>query len=127
MFRWILALSAVASAASPAAAKNQQRSTEPVVTIIVPNSAGTPSCGTWAAARENPSDGGAAQYGKWVWGFESGLNWGGRNARGDVLRGFDGEGVLAWVDQFCREHPLDDLVAAVVALDRELARRRAAH
>lgn len=127
MFRWIPALCAVAFAASPADAKNQQRSTEPVVTIIVPNSAGTPSCGAWIAARANPSNGRAIQYEKWVWGFESGLNWAGRNTRGDVLRGMEGEGVLGWVDQFCREHPLDDLVSAVVNLDRELARRRAAH
>lgn len=126
MFRWIPALCAAVFSASPIAAENPHAS-EPVVTVITPNSAGMPSCGTWTAARTTRLDGVAAQYEKWALGFESGLNLARSAERGDVLRDTDPEGVLSWVDQFCRGHPLDTLSVAIVDLDRELARRRAAH
>lgn len=126
MFRWIPALCAAAFAASAIATENRHAS-EPVVTVIAPNSAGMPSCGAWTAARTTRLDGVAAQYEKWALGFESGLNLARSAARGDVLRGADTEGVLSWVDQFCREHPLDTLSVAVVDLDRELTLRHVAH
>ena len=122
MFRSILALCIAVCAASPSAAKGPSSADSPV-TVITPNSAGMPSCGAWTTARANPSNGGAAQYEKWVWGFESGLNFARFDARGDVLRNTDTEALSGWVDEYCRGHPLDTLVEAVIKLDKELARR----
>ena len=123
MSRWIAVLLAVTVTASPAVGENRTTA-EPVVTVIAPNSLGMPSCGAWTAARAYQSDGIAAQYEKWVFGFQSGLNWAQSATRGDVVRDTDADAILGWVDQHCREHPLDPVLRAVVNLDRELARRR---
>lgn len=124
MFRVIPALAAFAAALLPATAESQSAA-ERGITVLAPNSAGMPSCGAWTSARAyGRSNGEAAQYEKWAMGFESGLNWAKSGARGDVLRNTDTEAAFGWVDQFCRERPLETLLWAVVNLDRELARRR---
>jgi hypothetical protein len=123
MLRVIVAIFVGAFVAAPAIAASQ--SPDPNVTVFVPSSAGMPSCGTWTASRTYRRSGGeAAQYEKWVMGFESGLNWAQSAGRGDVLRDTDADAAFGWIDQYCRAHPLESLLWAVVNLDRELANRR---
>jgi hypothetical protein len=82
-----------------------------------------PSCGAWTSARAHPGDMVSAQYEMWVHGLLSGLNLAQVETRGDVLIQTDSQGALSWIDQYCRNHPLDAATVAVMALDKELERR----
>jgi hypothetical protein len=68
------------------------------------------SCGTWTADRRQRS-GGALQDEQWVLGFLSGVGYEGY----DPLNGMDAEGVWAWIDNYCREHPIEQIIAAAEA------------
>ena len=76
------------------------------------------SCGGWTAhRRDNTAD--VPEF--WVLGFLSGAaagSWA-SPARLDPLNGVDAEGVWAWIDNYCRTHPLDSLVNAAVMFLRE--------
>jgi hypothetical protein len=65
-----------------------------------------------------------AQY--WALGFLSGVNISG-SAGTDFLEPIDGQAVWAWLDNYCRDHPLDEFPGAIKALVRELVARRAQH
>jgi hypothetical protein len=41
----------------------------------------------------------------------------------DIAAGIDYNGTVAWVDNYCREHPLDSLVSGVEALIQHLKKR----
>jgi len=41
----------------------------------------------------------------------------------DLLKDIDGQSALAWVDNYCREHPLNALGSAPANLLRELKER----
>lgn len=77
---------------------------------------GNSSCGTWTAAR---SRGEARAWGfeQWVLGFLSGIGYGGADA--NPLNGMDADGVWAWIDNYCHEHPTDKLLSAAVEFARE--------
>jgi hypothetical protein len=53
---------------------------------------------------------------QWVLGFASGVAEGyhlGTNRKGfDPLTGIDAQGVWAWIDNYCRTHPLDSVQTA---------------
>lgn len=70
---------------------------------------GGSSCGTWLDHRKNNH---AVDVEQWVVGFASGVAWSGY---GDPLRGVDFNGVLYWVDKYCREHTLDTISDAAIA------------
>ena len=71
------------------------------------------SCGTWIAARR---DGKALTWTaeQWVLGFLSGIGFVGLNGA-DPLQGMDSEGVWAWIDNYCRAHPIDEVLWAAAA------------
>ena len=80
-----------------------------------PLGAASMSCGDWTAARrENKPRSWAAE--QWVLGFLSGVGYAGNQYGLDPLTGVDDQGVWAWVDNYCRDHPLDLLVIAAEAL-----------
>lgn len=91
--------------------------------IIVLGPSNYPSCGQWTAARTTPGDMVSAQYQMWALGFLSGLNWAQTHTRGDKLLTTDSQAVSSWIDLFCRNHPLEPLLHAVIELDKELGRR----
>jgi hypothetical protein len=71
---------------------------------------GTASCGAWTAARRDRQ---ALGYEQWLLGFLSGFADLAASdcpcpAKMDPLRGVDAQGVWAWIDNFCRAHPLDE-------------------
>ena len=78
--------------------------------------AGTNSCGAWTKAiDEDPSLHSQRQV--WVLGFLSGVNaiW-----QKDILVEYDGEDLIAWIDNYCKENPLDRIASAASSLVREL-------
>lgn len=72
---------------------------------------GTQSCGTWTATRRA---GKAFGFEQWVLGFLSGVGWIGPD---DPMLGTDAEGVWAWIDNYCRAHPIDPLANAAGQFD----------
>jgi hypothetical protein len=88
------------------------------------------SCGTWNQLR--PAAGALkdrvpAEFGAllmWVLGFISGAN--ADPSHPDVLLGSDLDGLIGWIDNYCRAHPLESIASAASGLIVELrsARRR---
>jgi hypothetical protein len=76
---------------------------------------GNGSCGSWTAARRTPQGMQARGNGEWVLGFLSGAGAMGLSQGYDPLHGTDPEGVLAWVDNYCRDHPLESIAEAASA------------
>lgn len=82
---------------------------------------GIESCGTWASDQK---EGGIGKLtsGEWVMGFVTAYNmfaWQGENVSGTS----DNTGLLAWIDNYCASHPLDNLAHASAALVEELRNR----
>ncbi len=72
---------------------------------------GNSSCTGWATARK-ADDVRTVQYKEWLLGYLSAYNnWvhKGQNVAGST----DNKGLLAWIDNYCREHGADPLVQAV--------------
>lgn len=57
----------------------------------------------------------------WFLGFLSGR--GSRSAQ-DFLKGTDNESIFLWLDNYCREHPLQDLDSGGIALELELTQMK---
>ena len=53
----------------------------------------------------------------WFLGFVAGRSSGGKR---DLTAGIDDESIFLWLDNYCRDHPQDDLVSAGLALEGEL-------
>jgi hypothetical protein len=74
--------------------------------------AGLSSCATWMVARRDFQ---ASDDQQWVFGFLSGIGWIGTY---DPLNRLDHEAVSVWIDGYCREHILETIFDAGVALVR---------
>jgi hypothetical protein len=77
--------------------------------------AGSESCGSWTANRRGGSIArlsARVQNQQWLFGFLSAFGVAGKGL--DPLHGMDDEGVVAWVDNYCREHPIDSIQDAGV-------------
>lgn len=73
--------------------------------------AGASSCGTWTQDRAHNDFDDV----EWVLGYLSGFNgWG--QGTPDASEGIDNNGVIAWVDNYCLEHPLNNIGDASAAL-----------
>jgi len=82
------------------------------------------SCGAWSQQRA--ADGQLVQLWKaWVLGFVSGANvYDGKELK---LEAIDAPGIYAWIDNYCRSHPLDHVYDGTKALVTELLRRAKEH
>ena len=87
------------------------------------------SCGTWTQLRPAGAlrDSVPAEFGgllMWVVGYISGAN--ADSSHPDVLLGRDLDGLIAWIDNYCRANPLKNIASAASSLIVELrsARRR---
>jgi hypothetical protein len=77
-------------------------SATPAAADVVTTLGGTWSCKAWTAERTARSVN-AALYGQWVLGYLSSVaNW----TDLDPMKGLDTEAVWAWMDNYCRAHPL---------------------
>jgi hypothetical protein len=77
---------------------------------------GVETCGGWT--RSNP--GMKTQRIAWVLGFLSGVNF---VVEPDILKGPDAAAIEGWMDNYCRQHPLDTMVKAASDLSVELVKR----
>jgi hypothetical protein len=80
---------------------------------------GAPACSAWLSQRVSP-DGEAIEL-SWIVGYLSGLAIGFNE---DILGSVDNPTLSAWLDKYCRAHPLDSLAVAGQELFVELARKR---
>ena len=88
---------------------------------------GTDACGSWTAnAREyvpgHPVTHGSIahkEHAQWVVGFLSGVGYTGGDKDLDPLNNVDAAGVWAWVDDYCRAHPIQTLITAATAFIKE--------
>jgi hypothetical protein len=78
---------------------------------------GASSCGTWTANRvRQPNSEDTFMYEQWVLGFLSGVGFQGTESDINPLNNLtDAQGVLAWIDNYCHAHPLEDLDDASAA------------
>lgn len=83
------------------------------------------SCGAWLEARKTPN-GEAIQQEAWVTGYVSASNAFSVAAKQtDFLVGLDTPALFAWLDNYCRQHPLERLIAASDALIVDLTKKAA--
>lgn len=81
---------------------------------------GISSCGTWTKERQTDAVN-SALLTQWVAGFLSGMNV--PNAT-DVLVDKDYDGLMGWIDNYCRANPLNSVGIASAALMYELRSRQ---
>lgn len=77
---------------------------------------GNASCGTWTEDRRTPETPIARARVQWVLGFLSGAGYAGDI---DPLAGLDGQAVVAWMDNYCRAHPLAQITKAAAHFTEE--------
>lgn len=82
---------------------------------------GINSCGIWQEDRKK--DGlGSRVHENWVVGYISGYNaW--VDGKADISEGTDVPGLLAWIDNYCAQNPLDKIATAANALINHLRSR----
>ena len=76
---------------------------------------GLNSCDSWTAARLTPQATLAFAEGQWVLAFLSGVGFMGGETGNNPLNGIDAQGVWAWIDDYCRVHPLEKIAQASAA------------
>ena len=96
-------------------------STSPTSAQRVAIGEGIKSCGTWTKERQVKSQA-SHMFATWVLGYASGANWR-AYPDPDFLAEPDAEGILAWVDNYCRAHPIDTIGKASEELIYFLERR----
>jgi hypothetical protein len=81
---------------------------------------GINSCGAWTQARQTrPANAGLSA--QWVAGFLSGMNV--EAISPDALGGTDFDGLMGWVDNYCKSNPLETIINAALMLMKELRSR----
>jgi hypothetical protein len=80
------------------------------------------SCGTWTKIRGSNQARPAEQ---WVAGYLSGVNM--TSDKRDILGDTDGDGVMAWLDNYCQAHPLDKIIKATGSLVKYLRAAKDQH
>lgn len=83
---------------------------------------GVDSCGAWTEERRKDSWTGIV-YSSWLGGYLTAFNRF-RATDGHIAADTDMEGMLAWVDKFCLENPLDQISAAADVLVLRLISKR---
>lgn len=86
--------------------------------------AGHSTCGNWTKERGAAYKINAAVLAMqtWVMGYLRGV-FDGRKDRPDPLRLTDADAISGWIDNYCREHPLDSIYYAAGNLAAELLKR----
>jgi hypothetical protein len=83
---------------------------------------GTFSCGKYLEFRAKRNESQDPAFVSWIWGYLAGLNMEAQRATTENLP--DGASTLAYVDKYCGEHPLNNVLQASGALFTELGGKR---
>jgi hypothetical protein len=84
---------------------------------------GNISCGSWLEGRQTESVDATSRV-AWVLGFMTGFNqYGSKSKADDVSEGKSTEELLAWMDNYCRQHEGDNLHRASTAFIDEFQKR----
>jgi hypothetical protein len=81
---------------------------------------GTVSCGNWTSERKKQR---AWTVQSWALGYISAVNERAAFGIRDVTDGTDSEGVFAWIDNWCKDNPLENVSRAVSKLTIDLQLR----
>ncbi len=83
---------------------------------------GAVGCGDWVKARSGgANDVGALALGDWVVGFVDGVA---ISKNENILKGVDPASMFLWMDNYCKNHPLDNIADGTDALVKELRRKQ---
>jgi len=82
---------------------------------------GNTSCGSWVDLRRRQPDTILTQA-AWVLGFVTAISYKSSQNR-NITEALSGGDVDHWVDNYCTQHPLDQIVDAAIALSEELGKR----
>jgi hypothetical protein len=80
---------------------------------------GNSSCGEWLRDRQQDSWGSVVNK-AWVARYITSVN---KAYAGALTAGTDAEGMFAWLDNYCRSHPLASIFQATDSLTLELVKR----
>jgi hypothetical protein len=82
---------------------------------------GANSCWAWTRSHEAKA---ATQglYTQWVAGFVSGVSW--EADEPDILTRMDSDGLMAWMNDYCKANPLAKVTTGAAMLVQELRARR---
>ena len=83
---------------------------------------GNVSCGSWLNDRKG-DDAQASSKIAWVLGYVTAFNQYGSKPEGDVSGGKGTEEIMAWIDNYCGQHPNDNLYRASAALVDEFRQK----
>jgi len=85
---------------------------------------GTLSCEVWTKDRADRTSDSHFVNGAWIQGYLTAVN-----AFGDgpshISKGTDADGIMAWIDKYCAQHPVESLTVAAKALVDDLTKRAA--
>jgi hypothetical protein len=82
---------------------------------------GVPSCGAWVEGRQNHGQLKEVAVRIWLAGYLTGVA---DSREVDILRDTDSDSIAAWMDNYCRASPLDDLIDGGRELREELIQRQ---
>ena len=103
-------MAAAAIGSPPASAMDKNQS----FIILGP---GSVSCGAWTERRRSESSG---PFQFWLLGYITGINQFAAFGIEDISEGTDASGLFGWIDNWCRDHPLDTLNKAATHLAIDL-------
>jgi len=76
---------------------------------------GTLSCEVWTKDRTDRSSESHFINGAWVQGYLTAVNVFG-DGPSHIAKGTDADGIMAWIDSYCAQHPAESLTVAAKAL-----------
>ena len=83
---------------------------------------GTLSCEVWTKDRADRTSENHFINSAWVQGYLTAVNVFG-DGPSHIAKGTDAEGIMAWIDNYCAQHPGDSLTVAAKALVNELTEK----
>ena len=82
--------------------------------------AGSATCGTWSKVRKSKEYMERAVIEFWVLGY---ISRAASQHSGDMIEGTDIDAIESWLDKYCSENPLNNILTASDSLEAELAAR----
>jgi hypothetical protein len=104
----VVGASAMIAASSPAAERSRYWG------------AGQATCGRWTDASKDPQSITRAIMESWLFGYVQRMSIG----NPELVKGQDPESLRAFVDNYCRAHPLETVMSAAMSLDIALMDRQ---